>query len=213
MYFNSVTAGSFNCTGAFVVQDITTARITVLGDGYIKATGSTGWVKSLHVTDQVHAGSLGVTGTSTLGGNVTVVQGASLYLPSTGGTGSALNFYQDNYIFDSSMSGPFSLGQVTFRAKAARVGKNVTLSMDQVDSAADTATFISITGALDAAFRPAANKELPIIVINGGASANGTLSITSAGVLTINGPLSSGGNFTGTSTCGYRGTSVCYTTA
>jgi len=142
-------------------------------------------------------------GAQTINGNKTF--GNNIILPTSGGTASNFNYYEE---LDTS----FNLTSTTFTGNQSinvyyvRVGKSVTMTVSGFSKNADLAvsgTIVSGAGAIASQFRPVQDYNATAIVRNQSTDIVGNVTITTAGTMTwtccgTSGVrLVIGGNFTG----------------
>jgi hypothetical protein len=135
-------------------------------------------------------------------GNMTLV--GSLFLPTTGGSASALNYYENTTISATWITGPSSNLGSAFNINAVRVGNMVTFGFPNQSFTGNVSTqnFQTITGTIPVRLTPSGNRFV-IPVVNSNNFQFGQVRIDSNGKLSMIGDSTAGGNTwlaTGTNT-------------
>jgi len=116
------------------------------------------------------AGGLGVAQDAYIGG--------SLFLPTSGGTATALNYYETGTHTSTFSGAGFTTGNINFNV--VRVGTNVTIQMtDQISGSASGGNISSTTN-LPAKWRPVADTSIIIVGRNAGTDVPIAVTIASA---------------------------------
>lgn len=137
--------------------------------------------------------------------NVTLNSGASLFLPTSGGTSTALNYYEEN-LGTTTWSGIWASAQTGVTLNIVQIGKNVTITSGPALATANTASFIS-SSALPSRYWPPFAINVVIEISNNTVNSAGLLGIGTNGVMTVS-PMT--GNYTGSGVGGFYTFSVSY---
>lgn len=116
-------------------------------------------------------------------GNMTLTGG--LYLPTSGGTATALNYYEE-LSYSTTITGPWASGQST-TMYVTRVGRMINVYITVVSATATVNTYMTITQALPSRFYPASSACYTMVEVrNAGTLQTGTAYINnSTGVIII----------------------------
>ena len=152
------------------------------------------------------------TGAMTVSGGVGIAKnlyvGNSLYLPTSGGTPSALNYYEENTGITLTLSGLWS-GNLSATTHLIKVGNIITANIRYTTSTTNTTgTYFNGTG-LPSTYYPPATIYTPIILINNISAVIGTIAISASGAMTFT--LASG-TFPSGTTSGVGGSIVTWIT-
>ena len=152
------------------------------------------------------------TGAMTVSGGVGIAKnlyvGSSLYLPTSGGTPSALNYYEENTGITLTLSGLWS-GNLSATTHLIKVGNIITANIRSTTSTTNTTgTYFNGTG-LPSIYYPPATIYNPITLINNISAVIGTISISTSGAMTFT--LASG-TFPSGTTSGIGGSIVTWIT-
>ncbi len=125
--------------------------------------------------------------------------------------GNTLN-YHAHAVITSNASGPWATSPSVYIAHT-RTGVQVTVGLSaisgvSVEAAATNATVISFANVLPVGFRPVQNVYLPVWIKNNSAAEMGRLTITPAGVMTIE--RANGAAFTASGVAGFINTAVSF---
>lgn len=178
------------------------------------ATTSTVPVLFTQVTDS----SSTTTGSLICSGGVGIAKslyvGTGIFLPTTGGTPSALNYYEE-YTHTSQMTGIWASAQ-NLTLSIVRMSKLVRIIVYSTVATANTASFITVTTPLPSRFYPVSDVYGVVFNTNNGATSFGTMWIDTSGNIKIYCTNSSGAplsNFVGSGNGGTLGGSVSYFTS
>ena len=110
----------------------------------------------------------------------------SLYLPTSGGTASSLNYYEEN----TNTSMTFTLlwaSNLTTTAHFVRVGNTVSMTILAVNGTTNTGSYnhLQTTGTLPSRFCLASSSVLPCVISNNGSDILGTVVIGNTGTFTV----------------------------
>jgi hypothetical protein len=130
-------------------------------------------------------------------GNTTI---SNLYLPTSGGTASPLNYYEEYFNNTYTLAGPWGANAVFCVVYLVRLGRIVHIGITSTTgSSTSTSTNIYVTGNLPSRFCPSITQwYIPMIVINNNTYVCGNATISSGGTFYIY--LTGGATYTGT--CG-----------
>jgi hypothetical protein len=153
-------------------------------------------------------------GAQTINGDKTF--GGNIYLPTSGGTASALNYYEEYNTTLPVTSGTFT-GTLNSNTKIVREGRMVTLTMQGMSitskaSGAD-APFVVASGTIPIRFRPVNDVTIMINIINQAVNVPGTITVLANGGINIyrfNGTSNINGFTTGGNTNAFSGCTVAY---
>lgn len=203
----SISFSSDPDSGIYSISDNT---VGISAGSSLKATitntgfSSTNPISTTNSTDSSSSSTGSLITTGGIGCGKKLYVGDALFLPTTGGTATGLNYYEV-YSHSTTWSGIWAspiLGGVTI----TKVNNWVMLNGVAIIGTATTASFITMDTALPARFCPANDNYIQAIVRNNGASSNtGTIEILTTGVIKIyllvgTNPES---NFTGTGSSGF----------
>lgn len=132
--------------------------------------------------------------------------GGGIRLPTTGGTQTTLDYYEEYTSSGNTWTGIWAASQ-NGEYRVVKIGRTVFIFIPEITATATVNTFIQATSALPTRFRPAANNFWIIRIINNTVIQDGLLQISSAGVLSIY-INSGGGAFTASGTGGFYPTSI-----
>jgi hypothetical protein len=136
-----------------------------------------------------------------------LIIGENLYLQTTGSTGTALNYYEDEIAISTPLGG--AVADVSLTGKIQRLNNIVTINIDELSSSSVIgATIYTGDEAIPTRFIPSSDTYLPYIVINGGNSTLGTVKISSAGRIIFY--VAGDDNFSGSGNVGARGGTITY---
>lgn len=209
-------AGNKTFTGTITASGLTgtnTGDITVTTVGSSpNANGMTlsGQQLQLQPANGTYAGVL-TTGTQTIAGAKTFSD--SILLATTGGTPTALNFYEE-YSASVNATGIWASGQ-SCEVRIIRIGSLVTLhcykpGVAGVVNTANSAGVITVgSNVIPARFRPTATILMPTNNLDNNVNNTGRLEISTAGALQVKSV--SGGNFSGTGSSGFGNFTCSYT--
>ena len=136
---------------------------------------------------------------------------ASISLPSSGATPSALNFYAESYL-DTVLTpnGVGSTASSTGRIQITRVGRVVTLTIPRINDARPLGTTsVLASSALPTWARPAIKLSYYILVFNNNAALVSEVDLETTGVINVYKDLS-GSAFTNSQNAGIERTSISY---
>lgn len=128
----------------------------------------------------------------------TLTQIQNLQLPTTGGTATNLNYYEE-YSSPFVFSGPWGATTYTRNVTITRIGRMCTLKIDAISQTGSSISNISMTGSIPTRFIPAATADytseiFPIMVFDKGANVSGILNLSNTGAILIQ-CLNNGGGF------------------
>ena len=183
--------GNLNVAGSINIATLPSLTITGTGDssstttGALIVDGGVGIVKTLHI-------------------------GTGIVLPTSGGTGSVLNYYEENVPFSFVDSGAFN--GVTFGGVITCVGRQVTirLTANMNHTPSSTGVITSPSGTIPARFCPLSTTVYaPIIVTSDSAPyIAGNFTVATDGTIII---FTSAGNFvSGHTNSGFPSTTAVY---
>ena len=201
------TASSSTTTGALVVN----GGVGIAGNLNV---GGTVGLTSLSLSGTTDSSSTS-TGTLIVDGGAGIAKnlyvGGNVYLPTTGGTSTALNYYEELASFTLTFTGLWASNQNT-NCHFVRVGSQVTMMIEAVNATANTSTVnhFTSTNAIPARFRPAIILNLPCVLIDNGADVLGGMLGINLGGVTVT--LITGGNFINGQGAGFEAQSFSWTT-
>lgn len=208
-YASSYTTGTVGQSGTTVTGSGTTFTSAMVGGTIVYANHSraqiTGFTSTTSLTvDRSQTVTAGSTYTIYYGGvhgdNLGTFSAQNIYLPSSGATPSALNFYASG-THVTTWSGIWASAQ-NGNVRYTREGNQVSLVVTLRNATANTAASITIDTALPTYLRPSGFITQPIQILNNGTVAVGVLNINpSTGVMTIQATIG-GGNFAGAGSSG-----------
>jgi hypothetical protein len=187
-----------------------------LGDSTVLGSGSFKGITVLQNADVLGSGSIGgnltIANSGSFGGmlvkNNASVQGG-VYLKTTGGTASELNYYEEASE-DITFTGIWASGQ-TASAKFTRIGRTVILHVPSVIASSNTASSITNSAAISSRFRPATSFYGVIMATDNGSDTAGTISIIDDGSIYIGkGTSGLSGNYGGSGNAGFLGFTIAY---
>lgn len=135
---------------------------------------------------------------------------STLLLPTSGGTPTSLDYYED-YSYSATFSGIWASSQ-TVTVRIVRVGKLVTMQFPYLNVAATTAAGINMDTAIPARFRPAVDQMFTIDVFNNSARVFANLFTNTSGGGGFYGGIF-GTSFTASGTGGWNSFSVSWLAA
>lgn len=201
-------------TGLFTLPKLSatdTTEATTGGAGSIITSGGIYATKAIingSTTDSssVTTGALITAGGAAIGKKLYV--GTGIYLPTSGGTAAELNFYEENYTFNTNVTGIWAAAQ-NINVIVTRIGNIVTLQLPTTLATATTSAFITFSSALPTRFRPAVLSIIPIVVRDNTVNKRGSV------IIQTNGVLAMGINyytdvFAGAGSSGFVATSLTY---
>ena len=140
------------------------------------------------------------------------ITATSLTLPTTGGTPAALNYYEENTVFNVSMSTPDSTNH-DLSITATRVGKLVTLHSNGLSVTSNSAArFVAAVGQIPSRFRPTSGIAWLDNVEDNGSAVLGSISVAADGSMLV-GVGVTAGNFQNTGSAAILSFSVSYLVA
>ena len=155
---------------------------------------------------------------STINGSVNFVGGVgiqkklyvgdSIYLPTSGGTASGLNFYEE-YLHSTNFSGIWASPQAG-TIKITRIGRQITLFIPELYVIANTSATIAMATILPARFRPSDNCSNSVRVTDNNVSLFGTIKVYMDGNIAISAGASLSAVFSGVGSSGLNGSSIVY---
>jgi hypothetical protein len=197
-------------TGLFTVQGLTGGIVAIGNSGnnyyfnYDAAASTLSLLQSGTAINNNYLVNLG-TGTMVLAGNMQLVSPSSGIYFGPVGVANYLNVYQTQQS-TIAFSGPFTAAQ-NIVCKFTRVGNLITMTTGELLSAATTSS--TITGTISPSlFFPDQVVTSIIQVYNSNSSAQGYITITSSGVMTIS--VAFGTAFAATGNCGFNQFSISY---
>jgi len=159
-------------------------------------------------TDATNATTAAITTAGGLGVAKKLYVGTGIYVPTTGGTASELNFYEKTTLA-TTLTGIWAADQaITFRIE--RIGSTVTISWDGTVAAVNAAATVTINDAFLARFRPSANMYIPIGVLDNSVETSGWCVFTAAtGLMVFS--VGAFANYTNANNGGILGGSISFT--
>jgi hypothetical protein len=232
---NSLTTSNITSTGDFNngTHDLTTGHIdcsSLTSSGPVKINDTSNYIE-LNADSKTKEGNAGKIGYDLFTPGLNFVGGGtnsatrSIYcyaeggfetngpfisteikLPTSGGTSTALNYYEEA-TQSNTFSGIWASAQ-SFTIYFTRIGKMVNCTIGTVEATANTASFITLDTVLPTRFRPRTLLYQPVIVTDNGVAITGMMQIGTGGTVYI--VTIPGANFTGSGTSGLAGTSLSW---
>lgn len=192
-------------TGALIVSGGTSVNKTLYVGGAISSNDYIAANKTSDATDSL-SGSLIVAGGAGISKNVRI--GDGIYLPTSGGTASKLNYYEEH-------SASYSFGGIWSSNQSAtvsivRIGKIVNMLIPQILATANTASYIDAgTTPIPTQFMPSSSINFVVHVYDNLTKKVGTLTVASDGTILIYAGVA-GTNFAGAGSSGVYPISVSW---
>ncbi len=149
---------------------------------------------TLAATERLNIGTTNITSTLP-------IVGTTFTYTTSGGTASALSYYEEKQTHTSTVSGIWASAQ-TANPVLTRIGTTVILDMPGAAATANTAATITLTTVLPTKWRPTRTFYQFIRIIDNGTNALGLMEVTTAGAINIS-VGATAGNFAGSGTSGY----------
>jgi hypothetical protein len=203
--------GDRTITGTSILLNTTDS--TSVGSGSTIISGGLGIAKNINTGGIIKIFNT-TSATDTLTGSLICSGGASIakrlycdsiYLSTTGGTPSALSYYEE-ISFTSTLEGAFTSYNPYVYIHASRIGNMILLSFSQSIGAGSPYIELTITDYLPARFCPSSESEPAVTVYSGGDSIIGSVLIATNGKMMFF--KNDGTNFSGT--YGIKGGGVTY---
>ncbi|MFA5695932.1 MAG: hypothetical protein WC917_00500 [Bacilli bacterium] len=175
--------GLFKTAGGLYTTATTEA--TTAGAGSIVTSGGIYASKAIingSTTDSssITTGAIITAGGAAIGKKLYV--GTGIYLPTSGGTASELNFNEENYSHTTTISGIWASAQ-NITIYCHRIGNHVTLQFISTSATANTASVITLDTVLPPRFRPTIGIVKEALVDDNGTFKHGAVSIGSTGAI------------------------------
>lgn len=122
------------------------------------------------------------TGTSALAGNYEF--GNGLTVPTTSGTQSNFNYYEDTQTHTTDFTGPFTASDIVI--KVQRVGNIVNLDIPDILGSVTVNMALTSSTALPVKWRPFSDKIYTLRLLDNATPSHGYLTVTSSGTIGIN---------------------------
>lgn len=196
-------AGGIGCAKDLYCDGITTSLSASIGTS-LTVNGNTTAVGTLVNTNTTDSSS-SVTGALITSGGCGIGKklyvGDALYLKTTGGTQTALDYYE-SYVYHPTFTGIWAADQVG-TMRIVKVGAQVMIQVEALAAAANAASTIAFAAGseIPSRFRPLSDVSHGIFVVDGGTFRQGRIRITTAGQIVI-GTNASFGSFAGAGSSG-----------